>query len=63
MVQRLLAEGACVLETVLVVVTPFGAHRVGDVIGDAGRMREAVAGENAHDVVRVSAPAAARQEV
>ena len=36
---------------VLVVVHPFGRHKVGDVIGDAGEMRDALRGEHANHVV------------
>jgi len=55
--------GAIDLEAVLVVVRPFGAHRVGDLIGDVQAMREVLSGEHAHDVVRAAAPVAAQQEV
>lgn len=41
------------MDSVLIVVKPFGTHSVGDVITDAGKARELLAGENAHDVVRV----------
>ena len=44
------------MDAVLIVVRPFGGHNVGDVITDPGQIREAVRGEHARDVVRVSAP-------
>ncbi|MEJ0047584.1 MAG: hypothetical protein WDN04_16750 [Rhodospirillales bacterium] len=44
------------MDAVLIVVRPFGGHGVGDVIADAGQMREALAGEHARDVVRVAVP-------
>ena len=42
-----------VMNSALIVVRPFGAHAVGDVITDAARATELLAGEHAHDVVRV----------
>lgn len=48
------------LETVLVVVRPFGLSRVGDVISDPARMRDALSGEHARHVVRISATAPGR---
>jgi hypothetical protein len=51
------------LEAVLVVVQPFGGHRVGDLVGDAHIMREILSGEHAHHVVRTAAPVSAEQEV
>jgi hypothetical protein len=44
------------MDAVLIVVRPFGGHAVGDVIADAGAMRDALKGEHARDVVRVAAP-------
>lgn len=41
------------MNSALIVVRPFGAHAVGDVITDAARATELLAGEHAHDVVRV----------
>ena len=41
------------MDSMLVVVKPFGAHSVGDVIVDAGKAKELLASENAHDVVRI----------
>ena len=41
------------MNSALIVVRPFGIHAVGDVITDAGKARELLAGEHAHDVVRV----------
>ena len=41
------------MNSALIVVRPFGAHVVGDVITDAGKARELLAGEHAYDVVRV----------
>jgi hypothetical protein len=35
----------------LVVVRPFGRHKVGDVIASPGAIRDALAGEHAGDVV------------
>lgn len=42
------------MNSALIVVRPFGVHAVGDVITDAARATELLAGEHAHDVVRVS---------
>ncbi len=56
-------RGAIDLEAVLVVVQPFGGHRVGDLVGDAHIMREILSGEHAHHVVRTAAPVSAEQEV
>ena len=42
------------MDSMLVVVKPFGAHSIGDVIADAGKAKELLASENAHDVVRIS---------
>ncbi len=39
--------------TVLVVVRPFGAHKLGDLITGAEQMRRITEGANARDVVRV----------
>jgi hypothetical protein len=44
------------MDAVLIVVRPFGGHGVGDVIADAGQMRDALGGEHARDVVRVAVP-------
>lgn len=41
----------------LVVVRPFGAHAKGDVVTDAAAIAQILAGEQAHCVVRVTAPA------
>lgn len=41
------------MNSALIVVRPFGAHVVGDVITDPARTTELLAGEHAHDVVRV----------
>ncbi len=41
------------MNSALIVVRPFGAHAVGDVITDIARATELLAGEHAHDVVRV----------
>lgn len=41
------------MKTALIVVRPFGAYAVGDVIADADRAEELLAGEHGHDVVRV----------
>ena len=41
------------MNSALIVVRPFGAHAVGDVITDVGKARELLAGEHAHDVVRI----------
>ena len=41
------------MKSALIVVRPFGVHVVGDVITDAGKAEELLAGEHAHDVVRV----------
>ena len=45
---------------VLVVVHPFGRHKVGDVIGDAGEMRDCLRGEHAAHVVTTQIEAPAR---
>ena len=37
---------------VLVVVHPFGRHKVGDVIGELSEIRESLLGEHASYVVR-----------
>jgi hypothetical protein len=37
----------------LVVVRPFAAYGKGDVVTDAAAIREILAGQNAHNVVRV----------
>jgi hypothetical protein len=49
---------------VLVVVHSFGRHKVGDVIGDAGEMRDSLRGEHAAYVVatQIDAPAQARRK-
>ena len=50
------------MNTVLVVVRPFGPHAKGDVIADAATIAATLAGENAACVVRVFAnPAPASQ--
>ena len=41
------------MNSALIVVRPFGTHAVGDVITDAGKTTELLAGEHVHDVVRV----------
>lgn len=41
------------MNSALIVVRPFGAHSVGDVITDDAKATELLAGEHAHDVVRV----------
>ena len=41
------------MNTILVVVRPFGAHRKGDVITDAATIAAVQASENASHVVRV----------
>lgn len=41
------------MKSALIVVRPFGAHAIGDVITDAGKAGELLASEHAHDVVRV----------
>ena len=41
------------MNSALIVVRPFATHVVGDVITDAGKAAELLAGEHAHDVVRV----------
>ena len=41
------------MKSALVVVRPFGAYAIGDVIVDAASAGELLAGEHAHDVVRV----------
>jgi hypothetical protein len=47
------------MEFTLVTVRPFGAHRKGDVISDPSEIATILAGEDAHNVVRVAAPSAA----
>ena len=46
------------MNTVLVVVRPFGPHAKGDVITDAATIAAVQAGQNAHCVVRVFSNAA-----
>jgi hypothetical protein len=41
----------------LVVVRPFGSHKVGDLITATALMRSALAGEHARDVVTIQFPA------
>ena len=41
------------MDSMLIVVKPFGTYFVGDMITDTGKARELLASENAHDVVRV----------
>ena len=41
------------MKSALIVVRPFGAYAIGDVITDATMTGELLAGEHAHDVVRV----------
>ncbi len=41
------------MKSALIVVRPFGAYAIGDVVTDATRTDELLAGEHAHDVVRV----------
>ncbi len=43
---------------VLLVVSPFGAYGVGDLIAGAKEMRAVLAGAHAQDVLRVAAPIA-----
>ena len=45
---------------VLVVVHPFGRHKVGDVIGDTGEMRDCLRGEHASHVVPTQIEATVR---
>jgi hypothetical protein len=40
----------------LVVVRPFGPHKVGDLITATASMRAALAGEHARDVVTIQFP-------
>jgi len=40
----------------LVVVRPFGAHRVGDLIRDEGEVEQVLGSEHAGSVVRVQPP-------
>ena len=42
----------------LVVISPFGAHRKGDVIADPAVVASVLAGEQALSVVRVPGPVA-----
>ncbi len=44
---------------VLVVVHPFGRHKLGDVIGDASEMRDCLRGERAACVVATQITASA----
>lgn len=41
------------MNSALIVIKPFEAHSIGDVITDVGKTTELLAGEHAHDVVRV----------
>lgn len=41
------------METVLIVVRPFGRHARGDAIADAGEIATVLAGEHARSVVSV----------
>ena len=41
------------MNSALIVVRPFETYVVGDVITDVGKAAELLAGEHAHDVVRV----------
>ncbi len=47
---------------VLVVVHPFGRHKLGDVIGDAGEMRDCLRGEHAAYVVATQIAATASNQ-
>jgi hypothetical protein len=47
----------------LVVVRPFGPHKVGDVITATASMRSALNGEHARDVVTIHFPAPASPRV
>jgi hypothetical protein len=41
------------VETIVVVIRPFGRHGVGEMIRDPDSVREILNGEHAQDVVRV----------
>ena len=41
------------MNTTLIVVRPFGTHAIGDMITDVSKATALLAGEHAHDVVRV----------
>jgi hypothetical protein len=40
----------------LIVVRPFGAYKVGAVIDNPAQVQETLAGEHAHNVVRIARP-------
>ncbi len=44
------------MKRVLLVVRPFASYAIGDLIREAGDIRQILVGAHAHDVIRVAAP-------